>query len=72
MSLTLTHLVSFSAFSALMPFVIVCRTQPPCSYFKKPRVVNHLPCAARELLSHPDTPDSPGVLILFDTMETEV
>lgn len=49
-----------------------CRTQPSCSYFKKPWVVNHLPCAATVLLSHPDTPDSPVVLILFGTMETEV
>lgn len=73
--LTRSRLVSFSTYQALMFFfvvVFVCRIQPPCSYFKKPGVVNHLPCAATVLLSHPHTPDSPGVLILFDTMETEV
>lgn len=61
--LTRTHLVSFSTYQALIFFffVIVCRIQPPCSYFKKPGVVNHLPCAATVLLSHPHTPDSPGV-----------
>lgn len=62
--LTRTHLVSFSTYQALIfvvVVVIVCRIQPPCSYFKKPGVVNHLPCAATVLLSHPHTPDSPGV-----------
>lgn len=69
--LTLRHLVSSASF-AMMVLVIVCRTQPPCSYFEKPWVVNHLPCVATVLLSHPAAPDSPGVLILFGTMETEV